>query len=407
MNHGYRHRTRRSLASDRALGSNCCSRRFSSRRNTAQVKHPISVPFSLTLFVNQVHNFCSTGSCESSEQRPRIRQDRLIYLTSAHLDRPSMTVASKHRPERERERACLTCRKSKTKCVGAVPGEEGDQGRCDKCKRLNLKCEFVELKKVGRPRKVAPPEEDGDADMRLSSDHDWMDEWTEVNAVATYDRLYQSLLAPLSPGFEVIVSPSPEYWPESSGTTFDFDFLSRSQGSPLIESKELTVGNSIYDLPLLARQYHLFVHSFLPLLSPDETQLIAYLSAAPQELLLAIVTVIDPSLGLEFTIPANDYDTTIYHLQSSILATHAAFGRGDPVRARSIVKWTQKMLLRLRWNELDAGESVRLGDRSKEELDLIRRLWYETYSVDIMLSVLTGTRPYLVCCPLLFLRAGQ
>jgi hypothetical protein len=227
------------------------------------------------------------------------------------------------------DRACLGCRKSKTKCVGGTPGAEGNEGRCIKCKRLDLDCVFVELRKVGRPRKEQRETiEEGD---------NWMDEWLDTEEGTRFEQLFQALppiLTPISTIGTVLSSPSAEEG------KFNFEMLHSQPLPPMmllpsfpsLTPRELTLGTSVRDLPLLARQYHLFVHPFLPLLSPKEDQLVTYLSSAPIELLMSIISLIDPTLAIDFTIPVHDYGTTIYHLQASVFATHAAFGAIPPTR---------------------------------------------------------------------------
>lgn len=337
----------------------------------------------------------------------------------------SPNAISPGQPYKRPERACLACRKNKTRC--SEVGDSAD-ARCLRCRTIGAECEFLPLRKLGRPPRalIASPvrlpvklghatEGTGEVEGRdigveeqyghgyFSEAHPWQ---LEEPGTVQQEYAVPDVSTGLPDNADQQLVSFPQFWPPSSPTTaacdpadFDFDALLAQlyhAPSPALDlgmlSQETALHASVYDIPNLARQYLAVVHIFLPLLPPNQSQLVQYLSTAPLALLVAISSIINPTTEIVYTLPAQ---YSLADLQSSLFAIHVAYGRGDTMLARSILKWSCAAVQHLGWHTLDSCIDIVFNSWSEEQLDAIRRVWHEIWSLDIMLSVLTGAQAFL------------
>lgn len=338
------------------------------------------------------------------------------------------------------ERACLACRRSKTKCTGA--GEEAQDVRCSKCRRMGLDCVFVPLKKVGRPRRLPPSgaSHRSGYDVQMQDETELLDEeedeeqlkelvkstapaptpWLPLPVVATpiypaeeqqfrYQVPPQPMASPsVSPPGRPLLAAAPNSFSLPPNTyapspnLFDFDAILQHMNPKSIQlprrlsslGHETALRSSVYNLPLLAHQYLTTIHTFAPLLPSDEPELLEYLSTAPVALLVAVASLAQPEHETTFALPRA---ATLADLQAGLLAVHAAYGRGDAVSARGILKWCVDAIQALGWHNIDALDSNNQAPQhlSDTQLNAIRRVWFEVWSLDVMLSVLMGSKAFL------------
>lgn len=265
-------------------------------------------------------------------------------------------------PRQRSERACAACRTAKCKCISLI-----SSSRCIRCERLDRTCHFPPSCRPGRPRRLP-----------------------KSNA-CTSKAIEQRQDTPASSS-----SDCPELPPLTSGISDGNSNVSGDQCNdrlpndftlPLDHSVDLPVP----DLPTLAAQYQLQVHPFVPILPANYNALLLSLQSAPHYLLSAIVCITFPG---STNLPLSVIPPTLAGIQTAIFLVYAHYGSGDVVNARQILQTAAQHLIDLNWHLIDANSATLTT--SEDESEPIRRVWWECWSLEIMMAAQTGIREFVL-----------
>lgn len=141
----------------------------------------------------------------------------------------------------------------------------------------------------------------------------------------------------------------------------------------------------------LAEQYLSIVHPFLPILNfvnLNTASVSAYLRSQTPMLSFALKSLLDTSFA--FTPPPEAFGVSIPDLQAALIVIHAAYGRGDSTFSMSTIEWLAARILGLGWHLVDNASST----IPEQEKYGVRKIWWETWSVDVFLGIVTGTRNF-------------
>ena len=138
-------------------------------------------------------------------------------------------------------------------------------------------------------------------------------------------------------------------------------------------------------LATLATQYQLHVHPFVCILPTNYDELLALISSAPDTLVRAVRCITFPDSA---NLPVPDIQPTLPDLQAAVLLVHAHYGYGKSDTARILLYTACRHMLDLKWNLLDADPTTL--SISEEELEPIRRVWWECWTLEIKLGYVTG-----------------
>lgn len=330
---------------------------------------------------------------------------------------PPLQDGARTRPAR----SCLACRTAKNRCVGGVVlGENtvdaiADQA-CSRCLRLGTSCLFAGLRRMGRPRRLEAWEEPKPRLLTLGKD-------ATATTIATQDHSEVSVGEDFcrDNGSSIHSSEGLSTRSDASGSnTFlegdsdhqDYNFSSdllleellRSSTTPpflelpnLLEPiNQLTRNNqnpSALDpsqVYTLAQLYLSTIHPFLPLfdldLNPNSVAL--YLSVQSPLLSLALRSLLFKDDV--FTPGPEAFGTSIADLQAGLLIVYACHGRGDSESAVSTFTWVAAKIIALGWHLVDHPSCI----ISDGERRTIRKIWWEAWSVDIFIGIVTGSRNF-------------
>lgn len=142
--------------------------------------------------------------------------------------------------------------------------------------------------------------------------------------------------------------------------------------------------------PALETAYALAIHPFLPLL-PASTPVTSFLLSAPPHLILAISALAYPHITAP-QLQTTTLPSTRAGVQTALLFVHVYYGRGETLRASDALARAVGIILEKGWNRLDAPADAAIPPAERE---MLRSVWWETHSADIMLATLAGRRPLL------------
>lgn len=148
------------------------------------------------------------------------------------------------------------------------------------------------------------------------------------------------------------------------------------------------------DLATLATQYQLHVHPFVPILPSNYEGLLSLLASAPDTLVSAVrcLTFPDPA-----HLPNPMLRPTLSDVQAGALLVHAHYGHGDSCTARLLLQTVSRHLLDLEWHLIDADCGT--PTLTEDELESIRRVWWECWALETKLSIVTGIRDLMLDVP--------
>lgn len=274
------------------------------------------------------------------------------------------------------ERACAACRAAKCKCISLTPTAL----RCTRCERLERECNFLPSNRHGRPRRLPksfPASKGSDS--------------TQDSPAPSSDSANTSANAG---DHHSIFEPDIEGCPAAFLETVALcDFNALHEG-PSQQFADLAT------LATLATQYQQHVHPFVSILPTNYVALLALLKSAPDTLVAAVrcITFPDPT-----RLPNPILRPTLSDIQAGVLLVHVHYGHGDPDTARLLLQTISRHLLDLEWHQIDAACAT--PALAEDELESIRRVWWECWALEAKLSITTGTRdlilgvPFSVNCP--------
>ncbi|KAF7972916.1 hypothetical protein HWV62_16564 [Athelia sp. TMB] len=146
-------------------------------------------------------------------------------------------------------------------------------------------------------------------------------------------------------------------------------------------------------LATLATQYQLHVHPFVCILPTNYDELLALISSAPDTLVRAVRCITFPDSA---NLPVPEIQRTLPDLQAAVLLVHAHYGYGKSDTARILLHTACRHMLDLKWNLLDADPPTL--SISEEELEPIRRVWWECWTLEIKLGFVTGIPLQVLDC---------
>ena len=86
---------------------------------------------------------------------------------------------------------------------------------------------------------------------------------------------------------------------------------------------------------------------------------------------------------------------TLPNIQAAILLTHAYYGRADTETAQKMLQRASQCLLDLECHLIDAAIPISTSETSTdEELEPLRRVWWECWSLEIIMAAVTGIRTF-------------
>ncbi|KAK4699603.1 hypothetical protein P7C70_g6656, partial [Phenoliferia sp. Uapishka_3] len=277
--------------------------------------------------------------------------------------------------ERKRPaRSCVTCRASKLRCSAIPSSSDGDgpaEKPCDRCEKFGINCEFVALRRKGRPRRLVKIEPVKADDEGEGGADNWVESGDEDEATFMND-------SPLSTTTTTTVKLE---------QTSPHAFTATPSPSPNASGLEPVDHRADADLHALAAGYISDVHPFLPLLSNDLYTLIHYLRHTTPLLSLAVATLVYPRSPLDLDI--SQLGHSIADVQAAVILIHASFGRGNPIKARITLRWVGAHIMRNGWHLVDSPHAPA---RDHKERDQIRRIFFETWGLEVILAMNTGVR---------------
>lgn len=258
----------------------------------------------------------------------------------------------------------------KLKCVGSVClNQDGDgpaEKPCERCTAKGLPCEFVMLRRKGRPRRLP---KDGAGQVEVEAEVEWQDDELEEEVEAVWEGASrasdQSPVAALVP-----TDPDPNL-----------------------------------DLTTLAAGYLSDIHTFAPLLPDELPLLVYYLSTSTPVLARALSTVVYPNSPGDVDI--KELGTTIADVQAAVLLVYSSYGRNhsraevwrtrspEPWRGekpRALLKWIGAHVLQHEWHLVD---SPLAPYRDPVERTHIRKIFWEAWGLEALVSAMSGA-PCLV-----------
>lgn len=336
---------------------------------------------------------------------------------------PPLVDSARTRPVR----SCLACRTAKNRCVGGVVlGENtvdalADQA-CERCIRLGTSCLFAGLRRMGRPRRLEKWEEPKARLLTLGKDSatgiaaQVHSEDTAEKAVCKDDD-YLMELSSEGMSTRSDASGSDTTCPESDDRSQDYNFSSdllldellRSSATapflelPVVENLLLSPMEPLFPhiqhfTPLapsqiytLAQLYLSTVHPFLPLfdIALDANSIALYLSVQSPLLSLALRSLVFKDDV--FTPAPESFGNSVADLQAGLLIVYACHGRGDTASAVSTFAWISAKIIAMGWHLVDHSSSCAI---SEDERRAIRKIWWEAWSVDIFIGIVTGSREF-------------
>ncbi|KAL8286855.1 hypothetical protein RQP46_003861 [Phenoliferia psychrophenolica] len=146
-------------------------------------------------------------------------------------------------------------------------------------------------------------------------------------------------------------------------------------------------------LAALAQGYLDNTYPFLPILPEDLSTLITYLGSATSHLQLAVATMVWPHAPL--TLPHLDLlaGDSIADVQAAIFFTYASYGRAEYGNARIFLAWVGARCLANGWNLVDSPQAP---PRTPVDREHIRRIFYEAWGLEVILSMQTGVRAFVL-----------
>lgn len=167
--------------------------------------------------------------------------------------------------------------------------------------------------------------------------------------------------------------------------------LSIRECHPLTSSSEITeIGHTRTDLEELATAYQIHVHPFAPVLPADYNELLEVIKIAKPLLLSAMHCITFPNVG---ALPLPSISPNLEDIQAALLLTHAHYGRGDTESARAMLQQASQCLLDL--SPTLIADSIQ-AKVAPEDLKSFSRVWWECWSLEIMLAAVTGVRTFLL-----------
>ena len=224
---------------------------------------------------------------------------------------------------------------------------------CLRCQKNSLSCEFVALRKIGRPRRLIQATAEEPSTI-------------QVNPTLLAGIKRESSLPPLSPP---LFSPPILY--DLSPT-----------GNELVRLRSYAESERIGSIYLAA------IHHFLPILPSNYSTLTIYLRSAPNHLLLAI-----SALGQDLEVQLPDLVPCLHDIQTALILVHALYGQGHVSPAKSLMRWAAEAILKLGYQHLDQGNPVEMDE---QERDMIRKVWWECWCAEVMIHVVTSSRQFVL-----------
>lgn len=338
-------------------------------------------------------------------------------------------------------------------CGGVVTGADTADALadspCQRCARLNIDCVFAGLKRIGRPRRLAPGVEPARRTLKLgtstanvagkntgaskksnatssTSNPNEQFNVVDTSAIASSSGISSSTTATTSPQAIRLNPTQSRTSPTSNNNvqpayalTLDHMDTIGSQlthnnlqelaawngpKSPLLPSYSFTPTNLWNPLPIrpintlppfdflaLADRYTTLVHPFLALFThPTAHEIAQYLANSTPILAYALSSLLDSKF--QFAPPPESFGSSIADLQAGLIVTYASHGRGESVYARENVKWISQRMIKLNWHLVDNPETrILLSESEKQD---VRKIFWETWSVDILLGIVTGSRNF-------------
>ncbi|KAM0754431.1 hypothetical protein T439DRAFT_376914 [Meredithblackwellia eburnea MCA 4105] len=315
-------------------------------------------------------------------------------------------------PRQRPARSCTSCRSQKLKCSGAVTAsQDGDQladKPCHRCAKLGNICEFVTLRRKGRPRRLPkhPSEEQANAGTTSSASRR-----PTAGAVRNQRRAVGARTSTNTSddggrgaGFKMEDDDEELHSSLSSGpspiSALDVSLLPHPdlRLPPIPLPLPLPSSTSQYDD--LATGYLSDVFAYMPLLPSTHRELTAYLAQAPTVLPLALAAVVYPRSTFT-TFPLQVFNsavtpagfvpdsTKIAVAQAAAFSVLALYGRTFKDEARRAVLWLTGMVVIEGWNNVD-GYGAR--ERREEDKERIRMIWFEAWGLEVQLGMVSGVR---------------
>lgn len=167
---------------------------------------------------------------------------------------------------------------------------------------------------------------------------------------------------------------------------------------PTIASASFEVESSVSMGAALVDDYYKLVHPFVPILPHDSDELKRTILEAPANLKNAINRITYPSgeVGNDGFFQLPQIECNLPDIQAAILFVHVYYGSSDPDSARTILLRACQYVFNQKWHLIDDPDClvhIALTDNRK---DLIRRAFWELWSLEIMLAAVTGIRTLLL-----------
>ncbi|EUC64342.1 fungal specific transcription factor domain protein [Rhizoctonia solani AG-3 Rhs1AP] len=327
-------------------------------------------------------------------------------VTTTSTSYPTQTSAP------AKTRACATCRASKHRCDGS----EHSTNPCSRCTRAGKPCVWPEKKPMGRPRKHV---------LTVTAEN-----LTRVSQAPS-----SSTPSPSSDNLQLLRSPVAQSSPTSISDYFLLRGSSPSVPRPRPTGRDLEIRN-------LIDKYFAIPHHFVPVLRPRHE----FLLNLPTTHFLTTCILAFAS-RYAYRTSANDYrelalsqatvtneatERPIEYAQAMLLLTYLEYGLGNVTNAASLNKQAIEHIVHLGWHTLDradgpactdifqgaAGglislkrgwngigndpsgpeppESQSATDKYKDNrCEERRRLVWELWIQDLLLSITSGTPRYL------------
>jgi hypothetical protein len=225
---------------------------------------------------------------------------------------------------------------------------------------MEVPCEFVPLRRFGRPRRLPQP---GDADDTATREGRQL---TVTNALAGTSNALAS-----------------------GSTLFAFDApinFTIPGGLPLA-----SVDPSLDDYDILAKAYLTQIHPFLPILTHHLPELSHQLRTSSPALSLALYSLLNPS---ETTGPPPVLGTTLSDLQAGVISVHCQYSQGQEDGARETLRAVCKTIVDNDWHQIDSPAHPGKFGMSASDVRSVRSLWWECWALDVLLAIVTGVRTY-------------
>lgn len=294
---------------------------------------------------------------------------------------------------------------------------------CLRCKKMGVECWYAGLRRVGRPRRLqegqvakprllslkgSSPDSNMDEikagilgrevikqDSQMKFDGEQPVVWATNDGTLVWNedspKHHSILVRPLSPlkqetdqeiytdyldlanSYIPLMNQQPHFFPTPS------------------PSPTLPPHFSATEIYSLAEQYLSIIHPFLPILNfvnLNTASVATYLRSQTPMLCFALKSLLDTSFA--FTPPPEAFGVSIPDFQAALIVIYASYGRSDAAFATSTIEWLAARILGLGWHLVDNSSST----IPEHERFGVRKIWWETWSVDIFLAIVTGTRNF-------------